>query len=1050
MVCFQTPAMHDLFSSNSEKSVFANETLEAILKNCSDGIVGFNSEGKIIFWNSSLEVISGLSAKEVENADFTDIFQFIHSPASCLEKVLSGEEVEIAVTTYTFAQKNKGMFKGKMLPASLSDKGLGGLVIMHPLKDTYFLECKIFEQDSLILEVEKLAKIGRWEADLRTNYAFWSEGMYEIFEIDSAKHMKHKEFIQYLENGDKARVEAIIEEVVETGRTIDFDYNIITENKNYKYATGRAKPIKDDSGKIVKLIGYVQDISDRKKNENFLSSVMNVSLTGIAVLKSLRNGDERITDFEIMYVNSVAEKILRRNLSHLKGKRACQEFRGIKEEGFFDLFKSAVENNRIESKEHFYKYDGLANWLQFSVAKFEDGCVVNFQDITKTKHAFEEMRKSHLFLYQSQEAARVGSFEWDYAADRLRCTLEFYRIFEFQEGEEVSFKKISTRIDESDKEKVIACVDEAVKAEKAFEYEFKVNVPSGKEVYCWVKAGHVGDSPKTKRFVGSMLDVTKRRKAEIALEDSNRRLEQTSLSLNELNEELENKINERTKELQLSNNRFHLISKATKDAMYDWDFTTNELWFNDVFKSRFGKTEVKTAYDFWKQSLHPEDRERVVNSLEQSIEKGRESWRDEYRFLSNQGSYVLIMDRGYILYNEEKKPFRMVGSMFEVSDMQHIEERLKESEENYRFLAESMPQLVWITNNKGESIYSNRKWSEYTGQDYDAYRGFGWLNQIHPEEHKDVCEHWKHCLRTGEEYCIEYRLKGADGEFRWFLARGIPMRDKEGKIKRWIGTSTDIHDQKKIMERLTSAQLELNQINSYLNVRNERLKKINMDLDNLVYSASHDLRSPVRNLESLLNLLSTELKNQQQDKNVSYLFDLVYKSLHALNITIKELTELARFDEDNTIEEVINFADLMEEVNIAMKEVIEEAKATLYTEFKVKEVTFAKNNLRSILYNLISNAVKYRSRYKECIVKVTTTFYNDNYILLTVEDNGIGIRKEDIHKVFTPFKRVNYQVEGTGIGMWIIKRIIDNNGGKIEVESEPGQGTVFKIFIKIS
>lgn len=499
--------------------------------------------------------------------------------------------------------------------------------------------------------------------------------------------------------------------------------------------------------------------------------------------------------------------------------------------------------------------------------------------------------------------------------------------------------------------------------------------------------------------------------------------------------------------LYYSEERFRLISKATNESLYDWNFETEELWFNEIFVEKFGFNEknLKNGYEFWKNHIHPNDRERVVNGLETAISEGKTAWKDEYQFLNTKGFYSFIFDRGFIIRNQNGEPVRMVGAMMEVRDVKKIEEKLNESYENYEFLAESMPQLVWVMNEKGEGIYYNRKWSDYTGQEFDQYTKWGWTDVIHPDDLPKVLETWQHVLPIACEYKIEYRLRSKFGEYRWFLSRAVPMRNNQGKVLKWIGTPTDIHDERILLDNLAESRRVLKELNYKLNNSNDQLKRINKELDNFVYSASHDLRSPVRNIESLIQLVNDEIKTINNPTVKNYL-ELLSKSIQNLKKTINDLTEVAKIEE-GTDKEEIEIQDIIKDVLFSISDLIKQSNAEIKSELFVKKITFSPKNLRSILYNLLTNSIKYRSPGKKPLIKIKT-FLIDEIFCLCVEDNGLGIKKEDISKIFEPFKRIHHQVEGSGMGMSIVKRIVDNNNGTILVESEVNKGTTIKILLK--
>lgn len=198
-----------------------------------------------------------------------------------------------------------------------------------------------------------------------------------------------------------------------------------------------------------------------------------------------------------------------------------------------------------------------------------------------------------------------------------------------------------------------------------------------------------------------------------------------------------------------------------------------------------------------------------------------------------------------------------------------------------------------------------------------------------------------------------------------------------------------------------------------------------------------------------MQLLGNRLSKETGKKEaVDDIMAMVHKSVTRFKNTLRDLTEVAKVENETSDTSTVNFREMMEEVELTIADLIREYDAQIIEDFaEVPEINFSRKNLRSILYNLVSNAIKYSSPDRRPEVKVSTARQGD-FIVLKVADNGLGIKKEAREKVFGMFKRLHNHVEGTGVGMAIVKRIIENNGGKIELESEPGQGSTFYVYLK--
>jgi len=1034
-----------------DESVSWKETFIKTLKRSSDGVFAFDEFGKIFFWNNALELLTDYSSRLAVKLSYNDIF-WLDSFANFYNRVKEGEIVEIPLTRYSFKPGKKVYFKGNLFPVVDAEGNFfGGIGCLTQLTGPGFVEAEVLSEGGLIEEVESLARVGRWEMDILTGYTFCSNQIYDIFEINHDGPLRLEDLFCYVHSEDISKVVQVLDCAREDKRPIDFNYRIITPNDNLKYILGKAKPVINESGNLVRLLGYFQDITYRKRTDSLLSGIVHSSAMGFMMLKPVRNEAKEIIDFQPVFINHFTERFFNKKFRDLRGKWLFSEYKGLAKLGILEQFKNVMTTGEASTHDVYYGEDGFSNWLRISAVRNEDSCIISFEDYTERVEALEELRKNQIFLYQSQEAANICSFEWELKSDTFKVTPELRKMFDYPANGTITFKDIQNCVEEYDRPSIMNFVETIIETNEPWEIECKVNTVLGREIYCWMKATIFIDSAGEKKLVGSIMDITKRKKAELDLEKSKLQLERISKALKELNEELEIKVKERTHDLSLTNERFRLISNATNDSMWDWDVTTNEFWFNDAYKAHFGgeNIEGKAGFDHWKARIHSDDRARILESFDRIFLSQESNWRNEYKFCKNNGTYGYVIDRGFVIRDEKGKVIRVVGCLTEITEIKAIESRLLESEETYRTLAESMPQLVWITNETGEIIFTNKKSEEYLGKTFDDLKGNGWFNFIHQNDLSKALYKWNQSLTTGTEYSVEYRLKSCLNDYRWFLSRAVPIKGENGKNVKWVGTSTDIHDQRMMLNNFASAQVKLSDINNQLNTKNEELKKINKELDNFVYMASHDLTSPVRNLESLMELLLNELNPDPSNVKLNFLINLVTRSISILKKTISDLSEVAKTEEDPFLIQEVNLCEVLEEVKESIKDLIEGSEAIILEDLKVKTIRFRKKNMRSILFNLLSNAIKYKSSERKPVVGIRTEMVAEDVIQLTIQDNGKGIKKEDFPKVFAPFKRLDFGVEGTGIGMSIVKRIVDNNGGRIEVHSNPGEGTVFNIFLKI-
>lgn len=360
--------------------------------------------------------------------------------------------------------------------------------------------------------------------------------------------------------------------------------------------------------------------------------------------------------------------------------------------------------------------------------------------------------------------------------------------------------------------------------------------------------------------------------------------------------------------------------------------------------------------------------------------------------------------------------------------------QLQASLERFRLLAEAMPQKVWTALPDGHVNYLNQQWMDYTGCTFEQLKGHGLAEVFHPDDLPGALQIWGQAIATSTPFQMEHRLCQADGTYRWHLGRGLPMRNDAGELVMWVGTDTDIHEQKLAQQELLTA--------------NQELQKINEDLDSFVYTASHDLKLPIINMGSIFDELmhTCEIKDPDQEKMVA----MFHKSLEQIQTTISDLAEIAKVQKNfHQEKEEVDLQALTQEILLSIQDQVKASGARVEADFAaVPRLYFSRVNLRSIFYNLISNAIKYQAPGRPPVVRLST-YPEDDFLVLAVQDNGLGM---DLglcrDKLFQMFKRFHNHVPGTGLGLYMIHRIIQNNNGLVEVDSNPHRGSTFRIYFQ--
>ncbi|WP_019947818.1 ATP-binding protein [Hymenobacter aerophilus] len=373
---------------------------------------------------------------------------------------------------------------------------------------------------------------------------------------------------------------------------------------------------------------------------------------------------------------------------------------------------------------------------------------------------------------------------------------------------------------------------------------------------------------------------------------------------------------------------------------------------------------------------------------------------------------------------------------------QRLRVQVQATAETTRIL-EGIPHITWTATPEGHPSYLNRNWYDFTGQSTAVSFGPGSsLPYLHPDDLPGVMRRWHDCLAIGRGAEVECRIRNAQGEYRWMLGRIRPSRNEAGELVQWVGTYTDIHEQKLALARIEQTRQELR-------ANNQQLTRINADLDNFIYTASHDLRSPITNIEGLLDTLRQELPADQRPGAVEPVLRMMQDSVDRFKRTIENLTDISKLQQDSALPRApVALAPLIEDVRLDLQPLIAAAGGELEVDVaQCATVMLAEKNLRSIVYNLLSNAFKYHHPARPARVRLRCQPAGPGFVALQVHDNGLGLDLHEDRQLFTMFQRLHDHVEGSGIGLYMVKKIAENAGGRVAVASELNEGSVFTVYL---
>lgn len=435
--------------------------------------------------------------------------------------------------------------------------------------------------------------------------------------------------------------------------------------------------------------------------------------------------------------------------------------------------------------------------------------------------------------------------------------------------------------------------------------------------------------------------------------------------------------------------------------------------------------------------LPPRSREAVEQEWAKSRENGG-PLSAEYTVRVGDGTERTIWTQGLLARTHDGLE-HWVGVNIDVTEQRAIREEihrqteaLRLSEERFRLMADAMPQIVWVTRPDGYHEYYNQRWYDYIGCTPEECIGHGWNVPLHPDDRQRAIDDWNRALSTGEPYEVEYRFRGRDGDYRWFLARALPVRDEAGHIVRWFGTCTDIEDIKKAARALEEA---------------DRRK------DQFLATLAHELRNPLAPIRTGLEVLKLAGDDRESIDEARVTMEQQLKQMVRL---VDDLLEVSRITQGKLRLRTssLELSSAIQKAVETVRPLLEESdhKLTLSLPPEPIYVEADPARLAQVFSNLLGNAAKYTDRGGHILLSAER---QEGEVVVSVRDTGIGIPSEHLAKLFEMFSQVDSVLErskgGLGIGLALVRGLVEMHGGTVAAFSDgPGKGSQFVVRLPTS
>ncbi|MBL6448778.1 PAS domain-containing sensor histidine kinase [Fulvivirga sp. 29W222] len=384
-----------------------------------------------------------------------------------------------------------------------------------------------------------------------------------------------------------------------------------------------------------------------------------------------------------------------------------------------------------------------------------------------------------------------------------------------------------------------------------------------------------------------------------------------------------------------------------------------------------------------------------------------------------------------------------VAFVTDITAQVRAQKMVDEREAWFRSIAENSPTMIWVADEKKEYTYFNHTWLEFTGCDINHEKGLGWLDNVYPEDRSVMLEAFDLAYEKREPYITEFRLKRGDGEYRWIQQIAKPAYSPEYEFTGYIGSCTDVNDQRTTQEEL---ELKVHQRTQELNDALDREKTVSEMKSRFVSMASHEFRTPLSIILSSVTLIDQYVGGVNKDERIGKHLQRIRTSINNLTEVLNDFLSIDKLEQGNVKLEfnALNISEFVQDL-IANMQVLKKGEQRINLDVKGEDmVLLDANKFRHVLENLISNAIKYSSDGTEIDLHIQ----NDNGALeVMIQDHGIGIPEEEQVHLFNKFFRATNtgSVQGTGLGLTIVKRYVELMNGTITFKSKSGKGTNFTI-----
>lgn len=721
--------------------------------------------------------------------------------------------------------------------------------------------------------------------------------------------------------------------------------------------------------------------------------------------------------FELM-LNSIDESfvLIDRNFVIIESNRAAREGvwkdAGMKLYPGLSIFDSLEKERAAQLRsiftevltgqkrktEYIYEHrNGEVAYLENNILPVQSGTneivgiVIYSKDITEKKKAELSIKEAEERWQFAFEASNQAAWDWNMQTNEVIYSSSYKSMYGFVDDELGNdVKEWSSRIHPDDQIKLKEDLKKHIESDNPF-YETTYRLRFKDETYKWIfargKLISKDADGKPLRMIGTHTDLTDKLNAE--------------------------------EEIKKMNERFTYASKACAQALWEWDAISGKAFISQSFTEIFGwEADSDNYFEQWHQYVHPDDNKKTVGGYYDTLaHPEKDIWESEYRFLKSDGTYAIVVDKAFILRDENKKVAKVIGATQDITKQKQTEEELYISNERYNLVMQATNELVWEWDLNTREVYRSKKNMArvYGLNDEELVRTHEqWLERIHPEDREHLQKTIGEIFNGNDKQTFEseYRFLNGQGTYNYIQGRGILVTDENGKPVRLIGTEENISERKRLEQELLKNELEYKKLINQATVDSQEQERSEIGRE------LHD------NINQVLT--TTKLYLELALSNEDMMKDLVKKSSKNISSLINEIRQLSRSLMDPTIGDlgiVDSIYDLIENINLTRKIHID-----MTIDESIEEILT--RNQKLTIFRIIQESINNVIRHAQANTVSIIINRINNIVNLEIIDDGIGFNQMSVKK---------------GAGLKNITNRVYLINGNFVIDSQPDKGCHIKI-----